>query len=69
MDNLVSILHSHGLNRDVRDKTLRYIQSWALAFEGKPSLSYAGQVYKTLQGEGKQSKFVLGDVTLMSPRI
>lgn len=53
MDNLVSILKMPGLNIDVKNKILRLLQNWALAFEGKPNLGYAGEVYKTLQREGK----------------
>ncbi|KAG2101863.1 uncharacterized protein F5147DRAFT_708336 [Suillus discolor] len=52
MDNLVSILKMPGLNHSVRDDILKYIQNWSLAFEGKPSLSYVNQVYKTLKSEG-----------------
>ncbi|KAH9850576.1 ubiquitin binding protein [Lenzites betulinus] len=52
MDNFVSILKIPALNHDVKHKILRYIQDWALAFEGKPSLSYVGEVYKSLQREG-----------------
>ncbi|KAI0717516.1 hypothetical protein C8T65DRAFT_111586 [Cerioporus squamosus] len=52
MDNLVSILKMPALNHDVKNKILRYIQDWATAFEGKPSLSYVGEVYRTLQREG-----------------
>ncbi|KAA1468312.1 ubiquitin binding protein [Dentipellis sp. KUC8613] len=52
MDNYVSLLKLPGLNRDVKDKMLRYIQGWAIAFKGKPTLSYVGQVYKTLKTEG-----------------
>jgi len=52
MDNLVSILKMPGLNRDVKSKSLRLIQNWSIAFEGKPNLSYTGEVYKTLQREG-----------------
>ncbi|KAG2134565.1 uncharacterized protein EDB93DRAFT_1331216 [Suillus bovinus] len=52
MDNLVSILKIPGLNHSVRDDILKYIQNWSLAFEGKPSLSYVVQVYKTLKNEG-----------------
>ncbi|KAL7285908.1 hypothetical protein ACG7TL_001019 [Trametes sanguinea] len=52
MDNLVSILKMPALNHDVKNKMLRLIQDWAIAFEGKPSLSYVGEVYKTLQREG-----------------
>ena len=53
MDNLVSILKMPALNHDVKNKILRYVQDWATAFEGKPSLSYVGEVYKTLQREGE----------------
>ncbi|RDX51539.1 ubiquitin binding protein [Lentinus brumalis] len=52
MDNLVSILKMPALNHDVKNKTLRYIQDWATAFEGRPHLSYVGEVYRTLQREG-----------------
>ncbi|KAI0761172.1 ubiquitin binding protein [Trametes elegans] len=52
MDNLVSILKMPALNLDVKNKMLRLIQDWAIAFEGKPSLSYVGEVYRTLQREG-----------------
>ena len=52
MDNLVSILKIPVLNLDVKNKILRLVQNWAIAFEGKPLLSYAGQVYRTLKSEG-----------------
>ncbi|KAH9939022.1 ubiquitin binding protein [Epithele typhae] len=52
MDNLVSILKLPVLNHDVKNKILRYVQDWATTFEGKPSLSYVGEVYRTLQREG-----------------
>ncbi|KAF8839909.1 ubiquitin binding protein [Paxillus ammoniavirescens] len=52
IDNLVSILKIPGLNHTVKSDILKYIQSWSLAFEGKPSLSYVGQTYKTLKSEG-----------------
>jgi hepatocyte growth factor-regulated tyrosine kinase substrate len=52
MDNLVSILKIPTLNHDVKNNILRYIQNWSLAFEGKPALSYANTVYKTLTSEG-----------------
>ena len=52
MDNLVSILKIPGLNLEVKNKILRYVQNWSLAFEGKQILSYVGQVYKTLKTEG-----------------
>ena len=53
MDNLVSILKMPALNYEVKNKILRLVQDWATAFEGKPSLSYVGEVYRTLQREGK----------------
>ncbi|KXN86152.1 Vacuolar protein sorting-associated protein 27 [Leucoagaricus sp. SymC.cos] len=52
IDNLVSILKIPGLNHDLKNTILRLIQNWSVAFEGKYSLGYVGQVYKTLQGEG-----------------
>ncbi|KAF9235859.1 ubiquitin binding protein [Melanogaster broomeanus] len=52
MDNLVSILKVPALNHTVKSDILKYIQNWSLAFEGKPILSYVGQVYKTLKSEG-----------------
>lgn len=55
MDNLVSILKMPVLNHDVKNKILRLIQSWSIAFEGKPNLSYVGEVYKGLQREGMSS--------------
>ncbi|KAF9554782.1 ubiquitin binding protein [Agrocybe pediades] len=52
MDNLVSILKMPGLNHDVKEMILRMVQNWSIALEGKPTLSYIGQVYKTLLSEG-----------------
>ncbi|KAL1725296.1 vacuolar sorting-associated protein Vps27 [Schizophyllum commune] len=52
MDNLVSILKMPTLNNDVKTAILRYIQNWAIAFEGKAALSYVGTIYKQLQNEG-----------------
>ncbi|KAG7090611.1 hypothetical protein E1B28_009713 [Marasmius oreades] len=52
IDNLVSILKVSNLNHEVKNSILRHIQNWGLAFEGKPSLSYVGTVYKTLLSEG-----------------
>ncbi|KAI0063080.1 ubiquitin binding protein [Artomyces pyxidatus] len=52
MDNFVSLLKMPNLNRDVKNKTLRYIQTWAISMEGKPALSYVVQIYKTLKNEG-----------------
>ena len=52
VDNLTSILKIPNLNVDVKAKILRLFQNWALAFEGKPSLSYVPQVFKDLKKEG-----------------
>lgn len=52
MDNLVSILKVPALNLEVKNNILRHLQNWSVAFEGKPSLSYVNQVYKTLLNEG-----------------
>jgi growth factor-regulated tyrosine kinase substrate len=52
MDNLVSILKIPALNHDVKQSILRLVQNWSVAFEGKPSLKYVGQVYQTLTKEG-----------------
>ncbi|PCH33168.1 ubiquitin binding protein [Wolfiporia cocos MD-104 SS10] len=52
MDNIVSILKQPTLNYDVKNKILRLVQNWALAFEGKPALGYVGEIYRTLQREG-----------------
>jgi growth factor-regulated tyrosine kinase substrate len=53
MDNLVSILKMPTLNIDVKNKMLRLIQNWSIAFEGKPTLSYVGQVFRNLKQEGE----------------
>lgn len=55
MDNLVSILKTPSLHRDVKSKILRYVQTWAISFKGKYHLNYVEQVYKTLKTEGKLS--------------
>lgn len=55
MDNLVSILKISTLNIDVKNNILRLIQNWSVAFEGKPTLSYVGQVYRTLMSEGESA--------------
>jgi growth factor-regulated tyrosine kinase substrate len=71
MDNLVSIIKSpvsllstlsadsETANRDVKSKTLEDIQVWALAFEGRPHLSYVKTVYNKLKSEGTASPLVL----------
>jgi hepatocyte growth factor-regulated tyrosine kinase substrate len=55
MDNLVSILKIPTLNNEVKNSILRHVQNWSVAFEGKPTLSYVGQVYKNLKSEGSLS--------------
>ncbi|KAF9005218.1 hypothetical protein BDQ17DRAFT_384872 [Cyathus striatus] len=52
MDNLVSILKIPTLNTDLKNTILRLIQNWSVAFEGKPSLSYASTIYNNLSREG-----------------
>lgn len=52
MDNLVSILKMPAVNLDVKNKGLRIIQNWSIAFEGKYILGYVGQIYKELKSEG-----------------
>ncbi|KAH9982073.1 hypothetical protein BGW80DRAFT_1161500 [Lactifluus volemus] len=52
IDNLVSILKTSSLNRDVKSKILRCMQTWAISFKGKHNLSYVEQVYKSLKAEG-----------------
>ncbi|KAK4989176.1 Vacuolar protein-sorting-associated protein 27 [Elasticomyces elasticus] len=54
MDNLTSLLRSNGptaLNDEVRNKMLELIQSWAVAAEGRSSLTYISEVYKDLSRE------------------
>ena len=52
MDNLVSILKIPVLNYEVKNKILRLVQTWAIAFEGRGNLGYVGEVYRILQNEG-----------------
>ncbi|EJD55109.1 hypothetical protein AURDEDRAFT_50745 [Auricularia subglabra TFB-10046 SS5] len=52
MDNLASIIRVPTVNHEVKTKVLRLIQNWAIAFEGKPTLSYVPQLYKALKSEG-----------------
>ncbi|TKA79422.1 hypothetical protein B0A55_03513 [Friedmanniomyces simplex] len=55
MDNLVSLVKydAGGMGeREVRMKMLELIQTWATAAQGRESLSYIPEVYRTLQVEG-----------------
>jgi hepatocyte growth factor-regulated tyrosine kinase substrate len=55
MDNLVSILKIPALNLEVKNNILRLVQNWSVAFEGKPTLTYMGTVYKALTNEGEHN--------------
>lgn len=65
MDNLSSMLKMQTLNRDVKDKLLRYIQTWAIATDGKPSLSYVSQTYRSLKGEGTRVSCTSSDMSVI----
>nr|POE75509.1 vacuolar protein sorting-associated protein 27 [Quercus suber] len=55
LDNLTSILKGTGsieVNREVQVKALELIQNWAVAAQGKESLNYLTETYRTLQVEG-----------------
>ncbi|EJT99012.1 ubiquitin binding protein [Dacryopinax primogenitus] len=52
MDDLASIVKSPGVNRDVKLKILRLVQTWARGMEGNSELKYVGETYKTLKSSG-----------------
>ncbi|CAI2173513.1 1115_t:CDS:10 [Funneliformis geosporum] len=52
VDSLLSIVRSPTANPEVRNKLLGLIQTWALAFAGKPELVYVTETYRLLKLEG-----------------
>ncbi|CAJ0642678.1 12390_t:CDS:10 [Entrophospora sp. SA101] len=54
VDSLLGIVRSPAStsNNDVKEKLLGLIQTWALAFEGKPELVYVTETYRLLKHEG-----------------
>lgn len=57
--------HAKAMNQDVKQKVLRLVQNWAVAFESKPTLAYAGEVYRQLQREG--ADFLPGETVHPDP--
>lgn len=55
MDNLTSLLKGYGgeTNDGVRHKILELIQNWATGAEGRATLTYITETYRTLQREGQ----------------
>lgn len=54
IDNLVSLLKSYAVPatpEEVKNKILELIQTWATAAEGRHTLTYINETYKTLQRE------------------
>ncbi|RIB21262.1 hypothetical protein C2G38_1962740 [Gigaspora rosea] len=52
VDTLVSIIKSNNSNPEVIQKILGLIQTWGLAFENRPGLTYVTDTYKLLKAEG-----------------
>ncbi|CAG8526514.1 8495_t:CDS:10, partial [Ambispora leptoticha] len=51
VDNLVVLLMSPNCNHEVRSKLLHLIQTWGIAFDGKPELSFVSDTYRLLKEE------------------
>ena len=54
LDNLTSLVRTPTTNADVKAKVLELIQTWAMAFEGRPQLGYAMSQYRELKDQSKQ---------------
>ncbi|KAG9286142.1 hypothetical protein G9A89_010156 [Geosiphon pyriformis] len=55
VDNLVSLVRTPtGGNSEVKIKILGLIQTWGIAFEGKPELRYVTETYRSLKAEDYQ---------------
>ncbi|CAJ0879010.1 11605_t:CDS:10 [Entrophospora sp. SA101] len=61
VDSLLGIVRSPAStsNNDVKEKLLGLIQTWALAFEGKPELVYVTETYRLLKHEVDKSTSIM----------
>ena len=51
LDNLTSLVRAPTTNTDVKAKMLELVQTWAMAFEGRPQLGYAMAQYRDLKAQ------------------